>query len=123
MSKSKKVFLRILPVVLVLMVVTSSSVFGFNNFTADMNIGTTTNEGITSANTAVSKVWNTVVLILQILAVAAVVLAGVRYMFASPDGKADIKNQTIGLIVGAVLVFGASFIINFIVGITREVTT
>jgi type IV secretory pathway VirB2 component (pilin) len=122
MSTTKKVFLRVIPVVLVLMVVASNAVFGFNNFsTSNMqNFGT---ESIGSADTAVKKIWGTVSLILQVLAVAAIVFAGVRYMFASADGKADIKKQTVGLVVGAVLVFGASMIVNFIVNVTSEITT
>ena len=60
------------------------------------------------------NIWSTVAVILQILAVAAVVVAGVRYMFASADAKADIKKQTVILIVGAVLVFGATTILKFV---------
>lgn len=122
MSTSKKIFLRVLPIVLVLMVVISTNVFGFNSFTTNgvNNIGTS--ESIASANKAVNRIWGTVTLILQVLAVAAIVFAGVRYMFASADGKADIKKQTIGLVVGAILVFGASTIVNFIVKVTEDVT-
>ena len=121
MNKAKKAFFRVLPVVLVLMVVITSNVYGFNNFTTSnmQNLG---GGSITTANNAVNKIWGTVTLILQILAVAAIVFAGVRYMFASADGKADIKKQTIGLVVGAVLVFGASMIVDFIVNVTKEIT-
>ena len=44
-------------------------------------------------------------------------------MFASANDKADIKKQTIGLVVGAILVFAASTIVNFIVNVTKDVTT
>ena len=123
MSTTKKVFLRVLPIVLVLMVVFTTNVFAFNSFnTETINQSVSGGTGISSADKAIKNVWATVSLILQVLAVAAIVFAGVRYMFASADGKADIKKQTIGLVVGAILVFGASFIINFIVTITQEVT-
>lgn len=79
-------------------------------------------QGIGVADTAVSKAWNTVRLILQILAVAAVVVAGVRYMFASADQKADIKKSMGILAIGAALVFGATLIIDFIVKITGQIT-
>ena len=78
---------------------------------------------ISSANKAVSKAWNTIRLILQIAAIAAVVFAGVRYMFASADQKADIKKSMGILAIGAALVFGATFIIDFIVTLTEQVTT
>lgn len=124
MKKSKKMLLRIIPVFLVLTVVLTTTVFGFNNFNTN-NMGDLSGNvgGIQTADTAVKKVWSTVTLILQVLAVAAIVFAGVRYMFASADAKADIKKQTIGLVVGAILVFGASMIVNFIVNVTREVTS
>ena len=38
------------------------------------------------------------------------------------DAKADIKKQSIGLVVGAILVFAASTVINFIIKVTEQVT-
>ncbi|MDD2627640.1 MAG: TrbC/VirB2 family protein [Clostridia bacterium] len=68
-------------------------------------------EGI---DTVAKNVWKTISTIVQFLAIGAVVFAGVRYMFASADQKADIKQQTVILIVGAVLVFGATTIADLI---------
>ena len=42
-------------------------------------------------------------------------------MFASADQKADIKKSMIILVIGAVLVFGASTIISIIANTTAEV--
>ncbi len=122
MTKTKKMILRIIPVVFVLLVV-STNVFAFNQ----MNVNTINNQlsggsASTSASTAIKNVWATVLLILQVLAVAAIIIAGLRYMFASADSKADIKKQTLFLVLGAVLVFGASFLINMIVEITSDLT-
>ena len=121
-KKSKKWILAIIPVVLVLLVV-STNVFAFDQFTTDkINSALSGSEASGNASGAIKSVWGTVLLILQILAVAAIIIAGIRYMFASADAKADIKKQTIGLMVGAVLVFGASSIINLIISITSDVT-
>lgn len=60
------------------------------------------------------RVWQTVITVVQVLAVGAVVFAGLRYMFASADAKADIKKQTVILVVGAILVFGATYIVQLI---------
>ena len=46
--------------------------------------------------------------------IAAVVFAGLRYMFASADQKADIKKSMGILAIGAVLVFGATLLIRLI---------
>lgn len=93
----------------------------FANQIITTDIPTTTGT-IGAADEAVGKAWNTVRLILQILAVAAVVFAGVRYMFASADQKADIKKSMGILAIGAALVFGATFIIDFIVKVTGQIT-
>lgn len=122
MKKSKKIFLRVLPIVMVLMVVFTTNIFagsGFGEF--DKNINVTANKSGTTIN-AVQNVWGIILTILQVAAIAAVVFAGVRYMFASADSKADIKKQMIWLVVGAVLVFGASTVIQFIVNTTKDIT-
>ena len=122
MNNVKRIFIKILPIVFVLMLILSNTVFGFGSFDANklQNLGN--GSSIESADKAVNKIWGTVTLILQVLAVAAIVFAGVRYMFASADGKADIKKQTVGLVVGAILVFGASMVVNFIVNVTSDIT-
>ena len=64
--------------------------------------------------TTTKNAWATIRVIVQIAAVACVVFAGLRYMFASSDQKADIKQGLIYLAIGAVLVFGATTIIGFV---------
>lgn len=70
--------------------------------------------------TGVNKVWSSVILIVQIVSVACVVIAGVRYMFASADKKADIKKGVMYLIIGAIFVFAASTVIRFIYNIWQS---
>lgn len=122
MKKSKKIFLRVLPVLMLAVMLISSNFI----FAADEPISTNfSNLSGGSASNTLSKttknIWSTVTLILQILAVAAIVFAGVRYMFASADDKANIKKQLVILVLGAVLVFGASTIIQIIVKVTNDV--
>ena len=107
------------------MLVVSTNVFAVSNMFDMSSLDTAVSGGSASTNAtnAVQSIWKTVLLILQILAVAAIVIAGVRYMFASADAKADIKKQTITLVVGAVLVFGASGIINMITSISNDLTS
>lgn len=120
MKKSKKIFLRVLPIVMVLMVVFTTNIFaaGFGSF-ENINVPTETAK---NTQKTISRVWGTILMILQVAAVAAVVFAGVRYMFASADSKADIKKQMIWLVVGAILVFGASTVIGFLTGTFKEIT-
>jgi len=82
--------------------------------------GTGSKDASTVLTNKVTGIWNTIATVVQILAVAAVVFAGVRYMFASADAKADIKKQTVILIVGAVLVFGATAILGLVAGTAND---
>lgn len=86
---------------------------------ADFNV---LNSGTAAGDvgTVAGSIWKTVTTVIQILAVAAVVFAGVRYMFASADAKADIKKQTVILIIGAILVFGATFVLGFVSTVTNS---
>lgn len=45
-----------------------------------------------------------------IAALAILVLLGVKYMTASTEGKADIKSSMVPYLVGAILVFGGTWI-------------
>lgn len=71
--------------------------------------------------TKTKNIWATVEVIVQIVSVACVVFAGLRYMFASGDQKADIKQGLTYLTIGAVLVFGATLIIDLVVKGFNEV--
>lgn len=71
--------------------------------------------------TVAQQVWATVTIIVQIVAVGCVVFAGLRYMFASADQRADIKGGLIRLAIGAVLVFSAITIIHFVVDAASQI--
>lgn len=114
MSKSKKMFLRIMPVMLMVFVLISGTGFvGAITFDATAGSGGTSAAGVDSF---VNNIWATASSVINVLAIAAVVLAGVRYMFAGADQKADIKQQTVTLVIGAVLVFAASNLLTLISG-------
>lgn len=110
MKRSRKIMLRLVPVffVLTLICVSTANVFAIS--VTQPSTGTPIS-GVTSL---ANNIWGTVATIIQILAIAAIIIAGVRYMFASADEKADIKKQTVILIVGAVLVFAAVPIAKFV---------
>lgn len=76
---------------------------------------------ITDVDDAVKTIWATVVTIVQILSVAAVVFAGLRYMFASADTKADIKRSMGILAIGAILVFASTTLLGLITKAVNDV--
>lgn len=116
----KKFLLRAMPVLAVLMVIVVSTVCPVLADRVDDIMGKANNGGVGAVDTAVGKIWSTVLTILQIAAVAAIVYAGVKYMFAAADDKAAIKQGLIGLVVGAILVFGASTVVQFILKIQND---
>ncbi len=124
MKISKKVY-KIIPFVLLLLVILNT----YNVFAADPSTIFDPNSmpdpngnNIGRVNSSVSRIWGSVTLILQIASVAAVIFAGVRYMFASADQKADIKKSMIFLVVGAIIVFGSSTVIKFVVDAFKDIT-
>lgn len=112
-----KKLMKILPVVMVACFALTS-VFAIPAPNGDLTGGATGSATITGG---VQNVWATVITIVQILAVAAIVFAGLRYMFASADQKADIKKSMGILVIGAILVFGATLVINLISGAANEI--
>lgn len=75
------------------------------------------NPGQSEINMA--NIWRSrILLVVQIvgaaIAVVMLMVLGIKYMIAAPDGKAQIKNQIIIYVVGAVLLFGASGIAGII---------
>jgi type IV secretory pathway VirB2 component (pilin) len=114
MKKFTKIFLRIMPIVLIVAIIIGN-VYGIA--VSDPGTGT----GSPAVKSLANNVWGTIVTLVQILAIAAIVIAGVRYMFASADSKADIKKQTVILIAGAVLVFAAVPIANVVSNAASEI--
>lgn len=64
--------------------------------TGDTTVNLPTGEGGNESLrvvTSLGKAWATIVVIVQILSIGLIVFAGLRYMFASADKKADIKRR------------------------------
>lgn len=112
-----KKLIKILPVVLMVCLV-ATNVFGVSVPPDDVMGSAGANNQVVDT---VRSIWGTVAVIVQILSIACVVFAGLRYMFASADQKADIKKSMGILAVGAILVFGATTIIQVIANTTNTV--
>jgi type IV secretory pathway VirB2 component (pilin) len=110
-----KKLLKVLPVMFVLSLVLTN-VFALANVT--MPAGNASN----TVNVLTGNIWATVSVVIYVLAIAAIVIAGLRYMFASADQKADIKKSTGILIIGAILVFGATLVLNLVKGTVVDLT-
>lgn len=81
---------------------------------------TRSSDRVAKITTASGKIWKTFTVIAQILAISAIIFAGVRYMYASSDTKADIKMQTVILVLGAALVFAAVPFAQYVSSIVKD---
>lgn len=76
---------------------------------------------ITDFNNSVSRITGVILVVLQVASIAGVIYAGVAYMIASPDSKADIKKRLIHLAIGMIIVFGASTVVGLVTGTFKDV--
>lgn len=79
------------------------------------------NERYGKFNTALYKIWGVIFVVLQVASMSGIIFAGVRYMFASVDSKADMKKSMIYLVIGMVIVFAASSVVGFVTGTFNEI--
>lgn len=70
---------------------------------------------------ATKNLWGDFSVIVQVIAISVIVFTGLRYMFASSDSRADIKVQTVLLMLGAILVFAAVPITKLIVNVVKDI--
>ena len=62
----------------------------------------------------VQRIMGIVQYICYAAAIILIVILGVRFMVASPDGKAEIKKSAVIYVIGAFLVFAAGAIIGIL---------
>lgn len=107
-------FWKVLPLVVICCIV-FTSVFGLSSSQVNSN-------GVADPQFEMlaGNIWKSIVRVVQVAALIAIGVAGLRYMFASADQKADIKQSTIHLMVGIAFVFGATLVLEIIQKITQE---
>lgn len=115
MKKNKKFIATIL---MFLIIISTSVVYARNwNFLDPYFSG----NSVGKVEKVSKNIWATATVVIQILAVGAVVFAGLRYMFSAADDKADLKKEMIYLVLGAAIVFGATAIIQLITDATNQI--
>ena len=68
----------------------------------------------------IARLANTIFLVLQVASVLGVIFLGIKFMYMSADKRAEVKNGLIMVIIGLVLVFGASTVAQFVVNVFKE---
>lgn len=77
----------------------------------------------TGLSATMSNILGIVTVICYAAAVIMLLYLGVKYITASPEGKADIKKTAIQYVIGAVLVFAAGTVLNIIKNISGKTVT
>lgn len=113
---------KILKITLVAMIVLSVLlILGGNIFASGEGVFTVPSGTSTSLSGKATSMGGIVLGLFQavgtVVAVVILVWLGIKYIMASPDGKAEIKKQAFGYILGAVLLFGAVWLVPLIQGL------
>ena len=104
----KKISKIVVALVLIATVLSAvSTVFG-------MEIPTPSNPSNTAFKSTVSNILGVVQFICYAAAVILLVILGIKFMTASPDGKAEVKKSAVIYVVGAVMVFAAGAVLNLV---------
>lgn len=61
-----------------------------------------------------TKIYDTIMYIVNLAAIGGIIYIGVRYMMAGADGKAELKLKFIPIIFGVIMVYGTLNLIQFI---------
>lgn len=94
---------------------------------ADTSISIPKQTNVGYAGTGLSDTMNNILGIVTVICYAAAVIMllylGVKYITASPEGKAEIKKSAIQYVIGAILVFAAGTVLNIIKNIAGKTVT
>ena len=104
-------------ITMLVMILTICSI-AFNILAVDITPGEVTGASATAKVTGIDTLGNNIVKILQtagvVLSVVILIVLGIKYMLGSAEEKAEYKKTMIPYVVGAVLLFAATTIVNVV---------
>ena len=69
---------------------------------------------------AINKVLGVVSILIVSAAIIIIMIKGVSFMQAAPEGKAEIKKDMINIAIGGILIFGINGIVGIIINIASK---
>lgn len=69
---------------------------------------------------AINKVLGVVSILIVSAAIIIIMIKGVSFMQAAPEGKAEIKKEMINIVIGGILIFGINGIVGIIINIASK---
>lgn len=73
-----------------------------------------------TTNAIAGRVFYVAAIICYTAAVIVVMIKGVQFMFAAPEAKAKIKEESIAIVIGAVIVFSIGAILTIIANVSTQ---
>ena len=132
MNKLRKIFLIVPTLLICIFIINNGKVLADNVTKIDdiisgsgignryNNSNVQTGDVSNNIRTPIERTWGIILVVLQVASVSGVIFAGVRYMFASADQKADLKTSLVPLIIGMVIVFGASTVVGIVTDVFED---
>lgn len=117
-KKSIKIISTLFTVALIL--VATSSVLLADYTPGNVNANTSVN-GISNVTTMGENILGVIQVIGTILAVGILMILGIKYMMGSAEEKASYKKTMVPYVVGAVLIFAASNLAQYVYEFTQTI--
>lgn len=104
--------------IICVLIITIMIVLTFSNYAYGVSLPSNLSNIYNASDRVISNIGSKVLWIVQIVlyaaAVIAFMIAGVKYMTASPEGKAEIKKKMMYLVIGGILLFAAGGIVQLV---------
>ena len=118
--KTKKIILRIIYILLIILAIFSI----VNKCVYGVSLPSNMSDIYNNSDPTVGKIGGQVIWVIQIIfyaaAVIIVMLAGVKYMAAAPEAKAEFKKKMAYMVTGAIILFAAGSLVRLIGGIAMD---
>ena len=120
MKNKKSLFKKVICSILML----GSSIFIENYTYAGISLPSGMSSIYSTTDPIATSIGGQIIWVAQIILYAAAVIivmtAGVKYMWAAPDAKADFKKKLIYMATGAVILFAAGSLVRIIGGLAMN---
>ena len=115
---------KIISAILIITTILSAFSMVFAAATTEPNIPTGT---APNGASDVSNIAGMVIYVIQIIAFAAAVImlifVGIKFLTASPEGKAEVKKIAVIYVVGAILLFAATGILGIVRNLASSISS
>ncbi len=109
---------KLLKILLYLLIIFAMMFIFNNNVYAGISVPSGMTDIYSTSDPVTTNVGGQIIWVAQLIfytaAVIIVIVAGLKYMWAAPEAKAEIKKKMIYLVTGAVFLFAAGIIVNLV---------